>query len=147
MKVQNFMPDGFEQDGYIEGVALLFNPMRFRFRPINSRRRVANARTARQITDQEKREEFYLKCLAARIKEWDIVDDDGSPVPITGENCGDLQGELLGRLHAIVSGTRASDPDPLWSDEAKAENESVRREADETGQLAGDVQQERAEKN
>lgn len=146
-KVLNYIPDGYTETGYIAEVPRIHGEVRFTFRPmLNEERAIVYGRRAKELSPRELEQQFAAE-IVARVNEWSLVQDDGSPLAITRENVLRLKPMLFQRLFQIVAGSDASDVDPTWPQEAKAEVADAKIEATLLDRPAGAVLQEHREKN
>ena len=123
--VLNYIPDGYDEPGYIKENPGLHGELRFRFRPMLRADRIVIVTAAANLPP-EKRGANAAKAIKARLILWDLKDKDGKPQEITEENILRLKPALFDRLEDIVYGYSASDPDPQWTaDQKQADTEAA----------------------
>lgn len=131
MLKSNFIPEAFVEQGYIEpkgDEVGLFLPCRFTYLPmlVEERLKLTGAYKTMGADDAQR---FEADVLAKKLKSWDIVKPDNSPVEIKPVNLLRLRPALLTRLSNVICGYSASDTDPNWADEAKVEHAKVKYES------------------
>lgn len=117
----SYIPDGYTEKGYIEGVPRLYEALRFKFRPM----RIEDGSEfldllSKMSAKPREGEVFTAKMLAKRVLEWDLK-DKGQTLPLDVKTLLGVQRRLFYRLMAIVLGTDASDMDPAWSEQEQDE--------------------------
>jgi len=111
---QNFIRDGFTQDGYIAAVERRHGFMRFKFRPMLPEEveefdvfRNENILKPRQVVERMAKE------VASRLTAWS-EEADGKPVEISPLNLRRVRHPMLVKLYGVLAGERASDEDPEY---------------------------------
>lgn len=112
-----FIRDGYTERGYISEDRV--NPaLRFKYRPLRpddvSEFQEKLARQAGKAAER-----FVASTIAPQIVEWDLVDEDDKPVPVSPENFLCVRRRQYDRVCAIVLGHEAGDVDPLWAEAAQ----------------------------
>lgn len=109
---QNYIRDGFTQDGYIAAVERRHGMLRFKFRPMLPEEveefdvfRNENILKPRQVTER------LAKECSSRVKVWS-EELDGKPLEISTANMRRIRHTLLMKLYQVICGERASDEDP-----------------------------------
>jgi hypothetical protein len=138
--------DGYTEEGFIEASPGYHGDFRFSFRPmlVEERARIVAANNA---VRPEEYERLCAAELAKKITVWSLRDKAQQAVPITAANILRLKPRLNSRIFGIVTGLEASDVDPQWTDAAKTEAVETKYESALSGQPAGDLREERDEKN
>ena len=107
----DYVPDGYEFDGYIAAVPGLYGEQRFRFRPMVPA-------DAQALVDQTQGKsaaqvmEILAKACGPRIVRWSLKDPNGNALPLTVENFSRLRPALFDRICNIIQGYKACDYDP-----------------------------------
>ena len=106
----SYIPDGYDELGYIRPVPRIHLGLRFRFRPllVEERSRLVEA------AGKMRGDAYDRKCaaeLAGKLLEWDLRDGADEAVPLTPANLLRLKPQLFQRLFAIVLGSEAGDLD------------------------------------
>jgi hypothetical protein len=109
----NYIPDGYDEPGYIKENPGLHGEFRFRFRPMLVQERTINFNAADKLPP-EQQDLHTAKCVRARLISWEHKDQDGNAVPISETTILRLKPALFHRLSSIVYGMSAGDPDPQW---------------------------------
>ncbi len=111
--------DGWTFKGYIAPVENLNPEVRFTYRPCIPEER-STVISLLDGKDADVQDQQIAKVLAARIKTWDVKDEDGKAAPISSEFIRRLQFQLFDRMAGIIIyGNRISDTDPEWKEEEK----------------------------
>jgi len=143
----NYTPDdGYTEPGYIKPVIGLHGEFRFRFRPMlteeYSHLIAASDEMSGQAYDRK-----AADMMLGKLTEWNLSDGKGVLVPITQKTILRLKVALFNKLYKIITGTDATDIDPLWSDDitdTKADEEYESALSDRT---PGEVREENDAKN
>ena len=140
-----FISDACTLPGYIAASPGLYSALRFQYRPATMSER--SAILAQQ--HEEPIEGFARSAatvMASKIVSWELPDRKAAP-PISVTSMLSLHAELFRKLYVIVLGYEGSAIDPAWP--AEIADEVLRDEAEATaqGRAAGDIGQERREKN
>jgi hypothetical protein len=122
--------DGYTQKGFIKEELGLHPPLRFEFRPCTVDEGNAYADKVEGTSNKVSGIEAH-KLIAGKVISWDLQDRHGKRVPINEKNVSQISRALHLKVLSIVMGSRASDPDPLASEEEQRENaeDSFRGEA------------------
>jgi hypothetical protein len=140
--------DGALEDGYIKEFKTVHPGCSFKYKPMLLEQRAKMVSECGKIRDAAQAELLVASELSKRIKEWDLVDRDGNPVPIEGKTIAKLKFALFNRLAGIVLyGTEGSDDNPnKQTDERIIDAELAAISAVEDRPI-GDVRQEATLKN
>jgi len=137
-EMQDFIPDGYTEDGFIAASAGFHGELRFRFRPCDP---IEQGRLLEQSDriplDQYRRN--LSEVVATKIEWWSLVDKEGTTVQAKPDNLRRLRPALFRRVTAIVLGIEASDEDPRWAEETKRELADTAGQVAATGQQPGTV--------
>jgi hypothetical protein len=109
--VQDYIDDGYEEDGYLAEEKGLHRELSFRFRPLLPEQRDG----IDQVTIREgavKGCRAIAAALAKQIKGWSLKDGKGGDVAINPGNVARIRPRLFDKLWAVVSGRLPSDPKP-----------------------------------
>jgi hypothetical protein len=146
MNPTHFIPDGYEEQGYIAERPRMFPALRFVYRPM-----IAEDRDVIITQSGRKPPAEYHKVLRAamvsRMKEWNATDDKGQPLPISSTTLRNLRPRLFDRLYSIVSGDEPSDIDPASTPTQQNEAADAALEAAISGKPAPQAKQEADAKN
>lgn len=147
-KVLDYIPDGYTEQAYIAELPRIHGEVRFTFRPmLTEERAIVFGRKSKEL-DPRKFEQQCAAELAARINHWSLANGSADqPLPINRETLLKLKPALFQRLVNIVAGLDASDVDPTWPSDQKAEAADAEIEATILGTLPGIALQESKEKN
>jgi hypothetical protein len=147
--MQNYIPDGYTESGYIKAATGLYGEFRFKYRPMLQEEKDAILEAVEKKGAIAKTL-LLAQSLQARITEWDLTDNRSAtpkPVLIQVDNVRRLRPALFNRLFWIVAGIEASDPDP------KAAPAEVNKDAEDhlqaaiEGRSIGAVKSEGDQKN
>lgn len=117
-----YIGDGYDQEFYIKGEALVSPPCRFTGRKMAYRETAKVLREAQR--DSEKADDVYAKTIAERLTGWSYKDEDddgkwkpfdlpdGNRLEITQATVLGIGYTLFSRLRDIVLGLSPSDEDP-----------------------------------
>lgn len=141
MNHKNTIPsDGYTEPGYVAERPGLHGELRFVFRPML----VEDQSKIMRALEKASNDGWAVKAarvVADRVREWSLTE------PIKAEQVLRLKPALFSRLYGIVLGTDASDIDPQWPTEQKAEAVEDDIDALLAGKTAGAAREERNEKN
>jgi hypothetical protein len=146
MRRSNYIDDGCTLPGFIAAVPLLYEDLRFTFRPalVGERSQLADVAAEQKPEAYDRR---AAALLAQKLVAWDVVDRHGNEVDITAASILRLQPELFLKLHRIVLGRIASDVDPQWSDDRLNQLAGEELDASMGGKTIGEIREEAYEKN
>jgi len=108
-----YIPDGYERDGYIAEEPRLYPAVKFRYRPMLAQDRSQIQHAFAQAAEHpRKQDELMAKAIESRVVQWDLIKQDGEPVPVKAREMVRLQPNMLYKLYAIVAGNIPSDEAP-----------------------------------
>lgn len=114
--MSGFIPDGFTDSFYLEGVPRLHEPVRGRYRPCTTEE-TSEYYASAQLLKPREQDRHAAKLVAAHVVSWDLKDPaTGDTLPIKQEVVLRLTRRLFFRLLSIVTGTEPPDEDPQASD-------------------------------
>jgi hypothetical protein len=147
MSFISYIPDdGYTEPGYIAPVTNLHDGLRFHYRPITVPQQSLWDKTTGDLKgDQWARKTAEI--MAQRLLDWSLVDRKGEAIPITNANVLRLKPSIFSRLHTILWGSTASDPDPEWTETEKNEATDTASQASISGMTVGAVREAENEKN
>jgi len=108
----NIIRDGYTRKATINAVPGQYEGLEISYRPMLPEQVDAVSGTMadkRAAKDYRGAAVFCAKALAKHVVEWNEVDPDGKPVPITAENVARLPARLFKRLFDDVSGYDSGD--------------------------------------
>ncbi len=126
-----FIPDGYTREGYALGVPLLYDPIRFKYRPMLVQERQAFLEESTRHKPEENNRRSADLCVG-RILSWNLAFPPGfgeGIVPITSDNVMRLQPELFEKLLGIVMGLDGGHADPQWTAAQKKELQAEQKES------------------
>lgn len=126
-----FIPDGFTDSFYLDGIERLYPAVRGRFRPCTHEETGEYFAASRSLKPREQ-DRKAAQLVAQRIVDWNIVDPAGEPVAVAAENVLRLNRVLFSRLLAVVTGVEAPDEDPTATDTERRELLVDKEEADKS---------------
>lgn len=107
-QISGFIDDGYTESASIAAEPGLWQEMRFTFRPMLADEYAAFSDFCGRNTDVKAKQEIARR-LAEKVKDWDLVDSAGKPVPVTQQNLLRIKPVLLAKLWNIVCGLQAGD--------------------------------------
>jgi hypothetical protein len=140
-KTENFIDDGYTEQGYIAEAPLVHTAVRFEFRPALSHERAEVHHRKVFEMPPEKRFALYAREVEKRIAKWDLT-CNGEPLPIKAAKAVRIKPDLLEKLINVITGVAPSDVDPEWSDEEVLEQTDSEMEALLSDQTIGDAKAE-----
>ena len=142
----SYIPDGYEEKAYIEGVPGLHGPLRFSYRPMRVEEGSEFYHGLNGLKPREA-ERHTAKMLASKIRTWSLRGRDDDALKVESKTVLGMQRRLFQRLLAIVIGSEPSDLDPEWSDDEQDAYVSGKVQASTDGKTVQQVKQEADEKN
>lgn len=112
--LSGFIDDGYTAKGYVEAWPGLHPAVRFKYRPM-IQEEVSAFEDECEFKKDAERARIAAAKIAEKLTEWSL----GKPA--TAANVRLLTPRLYHRVMEIIWGTRASDIDPTWTDEEKAD--------------------------
>lgn len=148
MKRSNYIADGYNCPAFIKGVPLLYEDLRFTFRPMLADKRAALVASFENLK-ADAAERKAMDAVAGHIANWDLTNAKGEVVAVSGAACCRLPYMLWRRVYHIVLGNEASDVDPTWPDETKREADDYQFDAADRGgnTTVGEAREASQEKN
>jgi hypothetical protein len=107
-----YIPDGYNQSGYIAAMPQQHGAVRFVYRPVlyAHHRRILDRYNTEQV--EEKRIAIVLGLLDLHLVSWDVTDPKtGAKVALEAKSIHHLHPRVTEFMFWIVMGSRASDPD------------------------------------
>ena len=105
------IPDGFERTVIFDGVVGAHPPCQMTYRV--SRGFESMRELALGYAQTNEMDDKAYAALAGRISKWDLLDADGEPLEICGDNLRRMVGPLMSRIHYCVVGQRGPDREVL----------------------------------
>lgn len=118
----NVQDDGYTREGYLDARERIHSPLRFSYRPLMATE-VQEAEDTQKTLRGKAAMKFLAAILASHLVKWsecELVEgkpDPAKPRPITAENVGRLNYQLVADLKLVVFGYAAGDPLPGATDE------------------------------
>lgn len=108
--MRNFIPDGYQEVGYIAERKGIYSACRFEYRPMlhGERNRVMDA----MRNGPKDGSKAVYAAIEKHLVKWDQRNDKDEPLAKTGINIARLRPEFTERLFNIITGYAASDDDP-----------------------------------
>jgi hypothetical protein len=100
-----------------------------------------------QELKSEEADTKLAEVLRNHIREWNLKDAEGKPLPITQNTIGRLKPALLYRMQSIIMGTEPTDLDPEWDHEKRAEKVDTLVESNDGPAPIGTTREEGDAKN
>ena len=105
---QNYIDDGYQEDGFLAAEKGLHGDVSFSYRPLLPEQRDAiDEVTMKQGAAKGAR--AIAAALAKQVVTWSITDAKGEPVPISPARVGKIRPRLFDKLWAVVAGRMPSD--------------------------------------
>lgn len=108
--MQDLIPDGYTESGYIAAVPGIHNAVKFSYRPMRHVD-LAKLRERLAVGPLEGAKAIY-GVLRQHVTGWDLKDDSGAVAGRSELDFAKLRPQLLDRLYAIVAGHVPSDQEP-----------------------------------
>ena len=143
MSLLSYVPsDVYSEAGFITGVPRLYESLRFRFRPFMPSERSKVVSDLDRLP-MDKRDLLIAKEMKRHLTEWNLTDAKDSPVALDAATLLKLKPGLFYRLWSVVLGTEAPDVDEGEQTETLIEQLDNEIAAGATGQVVGDVREEK----
>ncbi|ANS03308.1 hypothetical protein [uncultured Mediterranean phage uvDeep-CGR2-KM19-C37] len=117
-----YIHDGYTLKGYIAATPRLHPALRFDYRPMLTQNRSVIYRQIEQTQDARKEESIAAATVRSQLVSWDMVDHEGTSVPLEVPHILRSQPMLFQRLFRIVTGSSPSDEDPESHADEQAED-------------------------
>lgn len=146
--MENAFIDGTLEDGYIKEFKSVHPACSFRYRPMLLEQRAMMVKKCSVMRDAAQAELLVASELAKHLKEWDLLDRSGNPVPIEGKTIAKLKFYLFNRLAGIILyGTEGSDDNPNKQTEERIYDSELAAISAVEDKPEGEVRQEATLKN
>ena len=143
MSLLSYVPsDAYSESGYIVEVPRLHKALRFKFRPLTPAERSKIVGDLDRLP-MDKRDLKIAAEMKRHLTEWNLIDGKDSPVALDVATLLKLKPGLFYRLWAILLGTEAPDVDEGEQTETLIEQLDNEIAAGATGQVVGDVREEK----
>ena len=138
--------DGYTEAGVLNEVRGIHPRVSIRWRPLTIEELCDYFRAAEKLKDIQLRR-FIAGYLSSHLKEWDLKDGKGEPVPIDSAHLLRLKEPLFQRLWRIITTDAAPDEEPDKPGAEKDDDLQDVLKAAEEGRTVAEVRQERQRKN